>query len=1381
MNWYNMVLAIITGGATGYITNDIAVKMIFRKFWKFGGLILDTRDDFAKEFSNMVEDKILNERTIRNEVDKDEFRIVAERIVRNILTQELYEKTNNKTFSELKGFDATYSNIGKHLVPELKDIMPDFIDLVSKNVKTSDIINENQLSYICDELSKIIYDQISDDKKIRDFFKKIATAKEKTLVKDIIGDSIVYKLKNNLKNETSDFNELLKKHNLEIDSFVSSTYKNLCVSKAVEQISENIKNRKLSSFFGTNSTKSTAVTIRSNILSLVRSEEGKRVIMDLSEAIIDELSALHFTLFDLFDKSMQSKLETTLKSELPKIVEKILEWLKTKKPELENLLVNLISESLDKEEGFRAWIKEMLWNHTDKSSFVGKHQILSKILTYLKDSTEENLSQISKDITADIIKSLKTTKISQMVNTLRQNKFLTEEMTADLILKNIELYKDKITDGVIENILDMEVGRIIPDLNNYLEELLNKVVIEELKDKFLYSKKSVDLIHREIETYSEKFCETRISNYLSDSKADKVSSFLKKKKNTIKEALKSSLEKYINEKTEGKFIASYLDQEKNKKLSNSAIDQVKSYLNSNENKLKGTKISKFLDKINKFKDIEKKIASFGLKELSKNMKNIIKGNISDIANKNLKEMPDKVLQEKVENFMGKELKVINWFGAGLGALVGFVSYFLIPTEILWYYNIPLSIFIFALVGLGTNWLALKMLFRSTKIFKLKIWTAVIEKNKARFAADLGEFVSKELMQEDTLHKKYSSNKKELFNILNNYVKEGNYKLLHDYLNSFHQDISNKIYLMSKEKMLKDNYLSDLLTEKLCNTLTSKFVDSTDKLSFSLFNNLMDKKRDILETVNIKIYEYLQKTVPLSKIFDENAIDQFAYEVSDILVSKIKELINTNNTADIVGNFINSYDSIIQKSVYDLTGEKQRKAIEDIIKKFIRNTLESDENKLKINNFITSSLVKEMSGDKKIREISFFGIDLIEFMSKNSDIVIEMISERTREYLTSNSYDISEKIYEELKGSLAWYNPKKLLLRASNIEVTLRIALENAPEKIKAFLGEKTPEIKLLFKDILVNDIGDKKLTDLGFEIDKNKIKDSLSKLLSSEKFGSSVERLSLSLANSLMKIPIGECLKITSLKDMKELVSIFDEELNSALFELSKSLAKNEDKIKIDTNNLLRIITKDLSETISFNKLTKGISKENIASVISNVDEEIIKLPESEKRIKETIIDTIEYVTIKPVGQIIDTGEFAKLLRVTIKTLLSDSKVESELKMYIEKIVRKFSLDFNIIVSLEFLDEILVILTESLIDSIEKELFDIIKALNMKKITESEMNKLENKEIEEIFYSFAGKYFKKLELYGLSGGIFGIHPSTIILGILFQNINKVLPGGNSKK
>ncbi|MCL2057987.1 MAG: hypothetical protein FWH01_02865 [Oscillospiraceae bacterium] len=74
---------------------------------------------------------------------------------------------------------------------------------------------------------------------------------------------------------------------------------------------------------------------------------------------------------------------------------------------------------------------------------------------------------------------------------------------------------------------------------------------------------------------------------------------------------------------------------------------------------------------------------------------------------------------------------------------------------------------------------------------------------------------------------------------------------------------------------------------------------------------------------------------------------------------------------------------------------------------------------------------------------------------------------------------------------------------------------------------------------------------------------------------------------------------------------------------------------------------------------------------------------------------------------------------------------------------------------------------------------DILRAVDLRAVAEKQINAMDTGSIERVFRSFAGRYIKRLKLYGLWGGLFGAHgllPLATALAALCGYIAKKLKG-----
>jgi len=68
---------VLAGSVVGYVTNDLAVQMLFRKRFGLGGIVLKTHTQFVENISRLVERDNVNHHTLSREFEHENFRKVV--------------------------------------------------------------------------------------------------------------------------------------------------------------------------------------------------------------------------------------------------------------------------------------------------------------------------------------------------------------------------------------------------------------------------------------------------------------------------------------------------------------------------------------------------------------------------------------------------------------------------------------------------------------------------------------------------------------------------------------------------------------------------------------------------------------------------------------------------------------------------------------------------------------------------------------------------------------------------------------------------------------------------------------------------------------------------------------------------------------------------------------------------------------------------------------------------------------------------------------------------------------------------------------------------------------------------------------------------------
>ena len=286
------------------------------------------------------------------------------------------------------------------------------------------------------------------------------------------------------------------------------------------------------------------------------------------------------------------------------------------------------------------------------------------------------------------------------------------------------------------------------------------------------------------------------------------------------------------------------------------------------------------------------------------------------------------------------------------------------------YTIIIRPLIGAGIGYVTNWIAVKMLFRPLKeyrIGKLKIpfTPGIIPKNKSRIAESIGLVINDNLLTEETLRENLLSDeiKLEIRDKITNYlnsISSDDTLITKDFLCSYIDSniyetsilnitnhLSNSIY-----DTIKKSNLGDIIAEQI-------ELSAREKLKGSFLGMLGGNSiiSSISETASIKINEYIDNNGK------QLVYDMVTQEINKFSNSKLSDLANSVNSTN--NSEINIVDDIIM----------------DLYEKFILN---------KLSNLLKTINISKIVSDK-IKGMDTLELEkiILEIMKKELNALVSL--------------------------------------------------------------------------------------------------------------------------------------------------------------------------------------------------------------------------------------------------------------------------------------------------------------------------------------------------------------------------------------------------------
>jgi len=408
--------------------------------------------------------------------------------------------------------------------------------------------------------------------------------------------------------------------------------------------------------------------------------------------------------------------------------------------------------------------------------------------------------------------------------------------------------------------------------------------------------------------------------------------------------------------------------------------------------------------------------------------------------------------------------------------------------------------------------------------------------------------------------------------------------------------------------------------------------------------------------------------------------------------------------------------------------------------------------LKMSSQLNGSLQKMFYGKKTINELlTFFTKGEFNSESKLSDMINGMLPEIIQNNLKSiinnsvlpaireHKTIIRAEIMQKVPFGMGW-------AVKNDIDRTIRIILD---EKIPLFLDEKITEINTIVQDVLGT-----QLIDLGYTkdlINQKKIDNLMSSIFLNKNFESSFSESMEIFVEIIFDIKIKTLLQMFSINKLSDIYTYFEKNITKIAEVTHKNIKLNEKEIldvikELTTNE----IAKDVFASSKISDVLDGIDKETLLREFEYLEKNLKESKEFQKSM-QSVIDNFMELFLKK--EFIQKDLFKEDLDKFLTQIINDKE---EVRNILLPFFKEFIVNINNILNLKLKDHTLDIIIESAFESIHRKIADLIDAVDFKKVITKEIENMHPRELEEMFYSFAGPYFNKLILYGSMGFIFGL-------------------------
>lgn len=1374
----NILAKIISGAAVGYITNDLAIKMLFQEYLKIknkslgidfslGGVIVKEREEFQNQISRLVESDVIHHKAIEEELKKHHFEEALHSIFSDLFKQALPASFPVAiSLGEIPAIEESFRNLKNTFLQHIEEPLHLIFEQINRQIEPEKLITHSQLEFISKKLLGSVKEFVAKDPSFGNFLKGLL--KESSAF--TLGQCIPYELPlaayRNLSPFFDDLHQILKYgYGSQIEALLDKVSDQLEIKTLLGQLAASLSEKKLSEILTQNNVEHLPKELYQHIRQLFHSDISEEIIRTLLKFLLNVLEEERATLLELLSDDLKLSFENFLQDKLPGLISTLIPWIKQKKIKLEAL----IQESFDENTSMMGrMLVALLIGNVGK--FVG---IEEKIVDLIE---KQDIGELSFRAASYLYEYLENNTIGDIIRRLNKEKIL--DVLAPVLLNNIRQALEQGNLNYLQNFLDKEIRTWFSDneIQKALVALLERLKNNTFLKGWLYAPKFSSFTKRITEDFLKDWKDFPLSNWLSDKNLAGISENLQSQLSTLIEENKEQIAAYFTAQLQvyvkDKNLFQILGEEDSRKLYPAFNDFLDHFLEKNFEEIRTQPLKKYIEQISKAQELEKQISKQIKSYTLGNLSALTEGKVRELVKASLEKQDDEQLRGMVYKAMGRELKPLSYFGGILGAITG-AMLLLMPEFKQAGWVIFMTGMAYGITGWGTNWLAIKMLFRP--YFPLKIpvlsWPlpftpGVVVKTKARFAQSMGRFIGDRLLNKESLHENFIKNKEKLDQNLKELITKEDYafpnQLIRQNLQSLAEHFSNSLlgFLDLNQKENSEAFLQ--LLEKNRKSEMSRFNLQGISKRLEEFAQQQENREKAKNYLQEQLLAALHSDKNLNELFPSSFTSRLEQPLSNLLRQQTEKIKKHLQDEDILEDFDfklieEKIEELLQKNLEEILNDEQEEKLKNQLFAFIQKSVNSPEVKEKVMNFIEDKVSNEFKVDKNLNEI--FGGKLLEMLENNLNQLLQTLIRMGMDWINERKEKIAEQVYDEAlkENSLAW------TYKNSIKGTTLSLIEEGIPEFFEKEFESLQSHIKAQ-----VSKLGNLSLSATPVQaLNLKNLDTKVEQILNNTRLLNKTRQLThILLEERIFKIPLHRFLIDDAAGLTSHLKLLLQPEVSLARLHFLKRL-EEEGKVTELLDNAAVILSDLLYRNIfsyKISKLWEGSREGMTENAVKNLTELLFGLEGWKQQPAALLRKYLDAIRPENIEQWIDFDEAKEQLFQVLSGFLAKEGnrelIRKELASFfrhtLSEIVPKLHPN-----SREF---ILHHLFAAFFEALEKNIFHLINSVDFKAIVVREIENMHPKELEGLFYGFARRYFTYLIGYGfIFGIIFGL---AIDLGLL---------------
>ncbi|MEO1942349.1 MAG: DUF445 family protein, partial [Campylobacterales bacterium] len=464
--WESLLINGVIGGVTGYFTNSVALKMLFKSYLGIGGVIPKEYQKFKEGIGELIEEYLVNPDSLTPYLQSQRFHIAVEKGVERWLGEQLPLQLEGVKLTQIPGGKKLVGEVLKLLREKQEQLLFPLVDwYLQKPFQL--FISEEQFLKFQQRLEEEL------EKRWEGYLRRVGV--DQWQLNELFSDRFWEEVERGIETLLEEPSEEWKR---EIRQLMAPLLREL-----IEELEREFLTRPLRELFPVQLEQGSYRLIQ-EVVKFLETPEGKRLGERLVQQFLNYLKEVRKSLAEVIGKEGMEGIDNWLKYGFPYLFKELIEELERDRRRLERRIDRDIKEYFSD-----SFVISLILD-----LFFEKISSKYQVVRLIRERVEEFGEKAPEEIGKRLREMLKERTIGELVELAEKNGILTPQFIGEWLLENLrELLKGReeffqrglerileyrLVDLGIRNLKFLE-GPLLDQLPNLFYQLLRQGVLEE--------------------------------------------------------------------------------------------------------------------------------------------------------------------------------------------------------------------------------------------------------------------------------------------------------------------------------------------------------------------------------------------------------------------------------------------------------------------------------------------------------------------------------------------------------------------------------------------------------------------------------------------------------------------------------------------------------------------------------------------------------------------------------------------------------------------------------------------------------------------------------------------------------------------------------------